>query len=104
MPTYIVMSKWTQQGLQNLKQSPSRLDAARKAYETVGIKMTDFFMTTGRYDMVAIVEAPNEVTFAKALLANASQGAFTTETCRAFTENEYRQIIVDCCDTSDSSV
>lgn len=93
MPTYIIMSKWTSQGLQNIKHSPSRLDAARKAYEAVGIKMTAFFMTTGRYDMVAILEAADDVTFAKALLANASQGSFITETCRAFTEDEYRHII-----------
>ena len=93
MPTYIIMSKWTSQGLQNIKQSPSRLDAGRKAYEAVGMKITAFFMTTGRYDMIAIVEAPDDVTFAKALLANVSQGAFTTETCRAFTEGEYRHII-----------
>ena len=93
MPTYIIMSKWTSQGLQNIKQSPSRLAAARKAYEAAGIRMTSFFMTMGQYDMVAIVEAPDDVTFAKALLANASQGSFTTETCRAFAEDEYREII-----------
>ena len=93
MPTYMIMSKWTQQGLQNIKQSPSRLDAGRKAMEAAGVKMTHFFMTTGQYDMIAIVEAPDDVTFAKAVLANASKGAFTTETCRAFTEDEYRQII-----------
>ena len=93
MPTYIIMSKWTAQGLQKLKESPNRLDAARKAYEAVGIKLTHFFMTTGKYDMLAIVEAPDYVTFAKAVLANISGGSFTTETCRAFTETEYRQII-----------
>jgi uncharacterized protein with GYD domain len=93
MPTYMIMSKWTQQGLQNIKQSPSRLDAGRKAMEAAGLKMTAFFMTTGQYDMIAIVEAPDDVTFAKSVLENASKGAFTTETCREFTEDEYRQII-----------
>ena len=93
MPTYIIMSKWTAQGLQNIRQSPTRLEAGRKAYEAAGMKMTDFYMTTGRYDMVAIVEAPDVVTLAKAILVSAAQGNFTTETCRAFTENEYRQII-----------
>ena len=87
------MSKWTPQGLQNIKQSPTRLDAGRKAYEALGVKMTSFFMTTGQYDMVAIVEAPGDATLAKAILATASQGSLTTETCRAFPENEYRQII-----------
>ena len=56
MPTYIVMSKWTSQGLQNVKQSPARLDAARKAYESAGIKLSHFWMVTGQYDMIAILE------------------------------------------------
>ncbi len=93
MPTYIIMSKWTSQGFQNIKQSPTRLEAGRKAYEAAGIKMTAFYMTTGRHDMIAIVEAPDDLTLAKAILATTAQGSLTTETCRAFTEEEYRQII-----------
>ena len=61
MPTYITMLKWTSQGLQNVKQSPSRLDAARKAFESGGTKMKDFYMVTGQYDMIAVVEAPDEL-------------------------------------------
>ena len=93
MPTYVALLKWTPQGLQNLKESPSRLDAARKSFESAGVKMKDFYMVTGRHDMIAIIEAPDDVTLAKAILTTASQGAVTTETCRAFTEQEYRQII-----------
>ena len=93
MPTYLALLKWTPQGLQNLKQSPSRLDAARKGFEAAGVKMKDFYMVTGRYDMVAFVEAPDDVALAKALLSTAAQGSITSETCRAFTEDEYRQII-----------
>jgi uncharacterized protein with GYD domain len=93
MPTYIIMSKWTTQGIQNLKQSANRLDAARKAYESAGIKLSHFWMVTGQYDMIAILEAPDDVAVAKAILTSASQGSFTTETSRAFTEDEYRKII-----------
>ena len=93
MPTYIALLKWTQQGIQNVKQSPSRLDAARKGFEAAGAKMKDFYMVTGPYDMVAIVEAPDDVALAKAILGSTSQGSITSETCRAFTEDEYRQII-----------
>ena len=93
MPTYIALLKWTPQGLQNVKQSPSRLDAARKAFQAVGVTMKSFFMVTGRYDMVAIVEAPDDAALAKALLATTSMGSITSETCRAFTEDEYRQIV-----------
>jgi uncharacterized protein with GYD domain len=50
-------------------------------------------MVTGQYDMIAILEAPDDVAVAKAILTSTSQGSFTTETCRAFTEDEYRKII-----------
>ena len=93
MPTYIAMLKWTPQGLQNIKKSPSRLDAARKGFETAGAKMKDFYMVTGRYDMIVVVDAPDEATLAKAILGSTSQGSITSETCRAFTEAEYREII-----------
>ncbi|HWQ52426.1 MAG TPA: GYD domain-containing protein [Bryobacteraceae bacterium] len=94
MPTYITLLRWTPQGLQNIKQSPSRLDAARKSFESAGLKMKDFYMVTGQYDMVAIMEAPDDVALAKAILGLGAQGSVRTETCRAFTEDEYRQIIV----------
>jgi uncharacterized protein with GYD domain len=93
MPTYITLLKWTPQGFQNIKQSPSRLDAARKGFEAAGVKMKNFYMVTGQYDMVAIVEAPDDITLAKAMLSTAAQGNITSETCRAYTEEEYRTIV-----------
>jgi uncharacterized protein with GYD domain len=90
---YIALLKWTQQGLQNLKQSPARLDAARKGFEAAGVKMKEFYMVTGQYDMVAIVEAPDDIALAKALLSSAAQGNIMSETSRAYTEEEYRNII-----------
>ncbi|MFL6351744.1 MAG: GYD domain-containing protein [Bryobacteraceae bacterium] len=93
MQTYIVLSKWTPQGMQNVKQSATRLDAGRKEYEAAGVKLKDFYMLTGQYDMLAIVEAPDDVTLAKAILSSISHGSITTQTYRAFTEDEYRQII-----------
>jgi uncharacterized protein with GYD domain len=93
MATYIALLKWTPQGLQTLKESPSRLDAARQSFESAGVKMKDFYMVTGRYDMIAICEAPEEGALARALLSVTSKGTMTSETCRAFTEQEYRQIV-----------
>jgi uncharacterized protein with GYD domain len=93
MPTYIALLRWTPQGIQNVKQSPSRLDAARKVFESGGLKMKDFYMVTGQYDMISVVEAPDDIALAKAILALGSQGSIRTETCRAFTEDEYRQIV-----------
>jgi uncharacterized protein with GYD domain len=58
MPTYIAMLQWTSQGLQEIKQSPSRLDAARRGFDALGVRMKDFYMVTGAHDTIAIVKLP----------------------------------------------
>ncbi len=93
MPTYIALLKWTPQGLQRIRESPSRLDAARKSFEAAGMKMKEFYMVTGQYDMITIFEASNDIELAKAILSLTSQGSITTETCRAYNEEEYRKIV-----------
>lgn len=93
MPTYIVLAKWTKEGLQKMKESPKRLDAGRKAYEAAGVEMKAFYMVMGQYDMLTIAEAPNDAAMAKANLAVVSNGAIQTETLRAFTEEEYRKTL-----------
>jgi uncharacterized protein with GYD domain len=95
MPTYILLVRWTTQGLQKIKESPSRLEAGKKAFEAAGIKLRAFYMVMGQYDQVSIAEAPDDATMAKALLRLASQGNLQTETLRAFTEDEYKKIISD---------
>ena len=69
------------------------MDTARKNFEGTDIKLKEFYMVTGRYDMIVICEAPDEGLLARALLSITSKGDFSSETCRAFTEQEYRQII-----------
>ena len=93
MPAYIVLGSWTQKGIENVKQSPSRLDVAKKAFEAAGGKMTAFYLTLGRYDFVVVSEFPNDEAAAKAALALGAAGGIRTETLKAFTEAEYRKII-----------
>jgi uncharacterized protein with GYD domain len=93
MPTYISLLHLTHQGIEKIKESPARLDAARKLYEEQGAKLRDFYLVTGRYDMVVVVDAPDDATAAKVALALGSRGNVRTETMRAFTEQEYRTII-----------
>ncbi len=93
MPTYISLLRWTQQGVASVKDSPKRLDAGRKAFKKVGVKLKDTYLTMGHYDLVCILEAPDDESVAKALLALGSQGSVQTETLKAFTEDQYRKII-----------
>jgi len=79
--------------LEHIKDSPSRLDAARKVFQSAGATFKEFYMTTGQYDMVITAEAPDDATLAKAILSIASKGAIQSETLRAFTESEYRSIV-----------
>ncbi len=93
MPTYITLAKWTQQGVEKVKESPARHDAFKKLLQTMGGTVKSFYMVTGRFDMVIITEAPDSETVAKAVLATASKGHVSTETFQAFTEEQYRKII-----------
>jgi len=93
MSTYICLGNWTQKGIENVRESPARLDAAREDWEKEGVTIRDFYMTTGQYDVVFVVEAPDDATLAKVLLAQASKGGLRTTTLRAFPETEYRAII-----------
>jgi uncharacterized protein with GYD domain len=93
MPKYIVLGKYTSQGITRIKDGPQRTAAARQAIESAGGKMTDFNLTLGQYDFVSQMEAPDDETFARVLLTIASGGNITTETLRAFSEEEYRRIV-----------
>ena len=93
MATYITLIRWTQQGIENVKESPSRLDAAKRAYEAAGGELKQIYMVMGQYDMVVIGEAPDAETAAKLALTIGSAGAVRTETLCAFTEDEFRKII-----------
>lgn len=92
MPTYIALLKWTEQGIGNVKKSPSRLDAGRKAFKKIGVEIKDTYLTMGRYDLVCIIDAPDDEAFATAMISLGAQGNVQTETLKAFTEDQYRKI------------
>jgi uncharacterized protein with GYD domain len=93
MPSYIILGKYTAQGIQHIKQGPERTQTARQAIEAAGGKMPGFYLTMGQYDFVSIVEMPDDEAFTRALLQVASSGNVTTETLKAFPEADYRRIV-----------
>jgi uncharacterized protein with GYD domain len=92
MPHFVSLVKYTQQGIAKIKDSPSRLDAAKKAAEGVGGKIHAWYLTMGRYDAILISEFPSDEAAAKFVLSSAALGNITTETLKAFTDAEYRKI------------
>ena len=93
MATYIILTSWTQKGIENVKESPDRLDAAKRVFQAAGAELKEFYLVMGQYDMVVVAEAPDDETASKVALTIGSAGAVRTETLRAFTEDEYRKII-----------
>jgi uncharacterized protein with GYD domain len=93
MPTYITLLRFTQQGIEKIKDAPARLDAARKVFDAAGAQLKEFYLLNGQNDALVISEAPNDEAVAKITLAIGARGSVRTETLRAFTESEYRKII-----------
>ncbi len=93
MAKYIVMLKYTNKGIADIKGSPTRLENAKKAIASMGGRISAFYLTLGRYDAVTVMEAPDDETVAKFALATGSQGNVQTETLRAFDEDEFKKII-----------
>ena len=93
MATYIVLYRYTQQGIENIKESPARLEAGKEAFRAMGAEIKAFYLVTGQYDAVSIVEAPDDATVAKLSLATGSLGNVRAETLRAFTEDEFKEIV-----------
>ena len=93
MPHFVTLIRYTQQGIAKIKESPARLDAAKKAAEKLGGKLHSWYLTMGQYDAVMICEFPNDEAAAQFSLYVGALGNVTTETLRAFTEGEFRNIL-----------
>jgi len=93
MAKFIVLFRFTEQGIRNIKESPDRVEAAKSTFRDAGAEVKEFFMVMGQYDTVFIVDAPDDASVAWACLAEASKGNVRTEILRAFDEEEYRRIV-----------
>jgi uncharacterized protein with GYD domain len=92
VPTYVMLAKWSDQGIRSAKESSRRLDAAKKALKDRGGEFKTFYLTMGDYDMVGIYEAPDDAVAARFIL-QLGVGNLRTRTMKAFPEAAYREII-----------
>jgi uncharacterized protein with GYD domain len=93
MPTYITMLNWTEQGVRNYKDTAKRAEAFGAAAQKLGAKLLNIYWTVGPYDLVAVVEAPDDETASAAALRLGMQGNVRTETMRAYTREEMQRIV-----------
>ena len=88
-----MLGNWAEAGIKAVKDSPKRLDKAKKLIKAEGGAMKAFYMTMGEYDMVAIYEAPDDEAAARFTLQLGMTGTLHTKTMKAFPEADYRKII-----------
>jgi uncharacterized protein with GYD domain len=93
MATFMVLARYTHQGVEHVKASPERLEAVKKAFHTKGAEVKAFYNLMGEYDSLLIVEAPSDEIMAQLALGVESKGNVRTETHRAFSEAEFRKIV-----------
>lgn len=92
MPTYVILMHWTDQGVRAAADSVTRYRQAKAMFEPAGAIFKGIWWTTGPYDLMAVVEAPDEETLSVSLLQLAGTGNIRTEAYRAFTETEAEQL------------
>ena len=93
MATYVALINWTEQGVKNARDTVNRYQQARSAFEAQGVRFQQVLWTTGPYDIVAIMDAPDDATMSAAVLQLAGQGNLRTQTFRGFNEQEMQDII-----------
>ncbi|NWF73922.1 MAG: GYD domain-containing protein [Nitrospirae bacterium] len=93
MVTAVMLLNWTDQGIKNVKESPKRLDGVKKLAKDMGGEVKSFYMTLGVYDLVLIVDMPNNDKLASFGLKLGSLGNVRSTTLKAFPEDDYRRII-----------
>jgi uncharacterized protein with GYD domain len=93
MATYVTLLNWTDQGVRNYKDTAKRSEAFAAAAQKLGAKVLSLYWTVGPYDLVAVVEAPDDETATAALLQLGGVGNVRTTTLRAFGQEEMDRII-----------
>ncbi|MGH7865296.1 MAG: GYD domain-containing protein [Candidatus Binataceae bacterium] len=93
MATYIMLNRFTPQGVANVKQSPARIDALKQTFRANGAEIKQAYLAMGRYDTVLVFEARDDETCARLCLTIAAAGNVQSETLRAFTEDEFKKIV-----------
>jgi len=93
MVTYVVLAKFTEQGVRNARDSPKRADAFKELAKTFGVTVKEILWTQGQYDIVTLIEAPDESSAMSLNLSLAALGNVRTETMRAFSAAEMAKIV-----------
>jgi len=89
MPTYILLSTLTPEGVQTIKNNPARIREVNKEVEQLGAEVKAQWATLGQYDFVNVIEAPDELTMARVSLELGSRGTAKYQSLTAIPVDEF---------------
>jgi uncharacterized protein with GYD domain len=93
MPTYVVLGSYTDQGIRNIKDSLKRTEAVKEMAKKAGVTLKETYWTLGQYDLVSIMEAPDDVSITSLGLSIGKLGNVRTQTLRAFSADDMKAIL-----------
>jgi uncharacterized protein with GYD domain len=93
MATYVVLANFTDQGIRNAKDSPKRAEAFKEMAKDFGVTVRDLLWTQGRYDILTILEAPDELSVIALSVSAGALGNIRTETLRASSMEDVTKIV-----------
>ena len=93
MTTYVTLYNFTEQGLKTIKDTVKRTEMAKKAAEAQGMRVKDVLWVQGKYDLVVISEASDEMKATAFALSTLKLGNVRGQTLRAFTAAEMEKIL-----------
>jgi len=93
MTTYVILSTFTDQGIRSVKQTTKRADAAKVAAKELGVTLREILWTQGQYDVLSIIDAPDDAAVAAFGLSLAGAGNVRSQTLRAFTKDDMEKIL-----------
>ncbi|HYH59389.1 MAG TPA: GYD domain-containing protein [Thermoleophilaceae bacterium] len=89
MPTYVMLSTLTPEGVQTVKNNPSRIREVNEEVEQLGAKVLAQWAVLGRFDFVNVIEAPDETTMARVSLELGSRGTARYESLVAIPVEDF---------------
>ena len=93
MATYCVLASFTEQGVRNAKDSPKRAEAFKEMAKKYGVTVKDHYWAQGQYDIVTILEAPDDLAVTSLALSVGALGNVRTQTLRLFSSADMKGII-----------
>jgi uncharacterized protein with GYD domain len=83
MPTYVMLTNLTPDGVNTLKTNPRRVQEVNREVEAMGARVISQWATLGQYDFVSVIEAPDPETMARISVELGSRGTMTSQTLSA---------------------